>query len=113
MKTKINEETEVEERDEPFYWHHRTIEHINSRFPDHEPYLTVHEFTHTRGKYDGFVISEASPRSKQEAQWILNAFDAPPVVRVDDASITEDACGFEDYDKWEWLDREVKKVKEV
>lgn len=96
-----------------FYWHHRTIEHINSKHPEDEPYLTVHEFSHTNGKYDGFTFSEASPQSKQEAQWILDAFNAPPVVRVDDATMTTDQCGFPDYEKWEWINQTVKESEVV
>jgi hypothetical protein len=38
----------------------------------------------------------------------LKAFDEPPVVRVDDASLFQDEHGSIDYKKWEWLEREVK-----
>jgi hypothetical protein len=44
----------------------------------------------------------------EEAEWILKAFDEPPVVRVDDASIFRHEYGFTDYKKWEWLERKVK-----
>ena len=76
-----------------FHWHHRTIEHIYSPDPEDEPYLTVHEFTFTGDEYDGFTFEQASPLSKQEAEWILKAFDEPPVVRVDDASMSQDEHG--------------------
>jgi len=91
-----------------FHWHHRTIEHIYSTDPEDEPYLTVHEFTFTGNEYEGFTFEQASPCSKQEAEWILKAFDYPPVVRVDDASMFQDDLGSIEYTKWEWLERKVK-----
>ena len=91
-----------------FHWHHRTIEHIDSRHPEEEPYLTVHEFSFKGNEYEGFTFSQASPLSKQEAKWILKAFDYPPVIRVDDASIFQDGHGYIEYRKWEWLERKVK-----
>lgn len=59
---------EMEDDDCSFSWHHRTIRHIDSRFPDEEPYETVHEFTFTDEEYDGFSFSIATAMSKEEEE---------------------------------------------
>jgi len=100
------------------HWNHRTVVHRNTN-PNalhEEDYLTVHEIYYSVGENTGddstdaegppemlWCPSEASPRTKQEAQWIMNAFDKPPIAWVDDASITYGECGSVDYKKWGWL----------
>jgi hypothetical protein len=94
-------------------WHHRTIRHIDSRYPETEPYETVHEFSFDRfalnPEYDGWSFSYAAALSKQEAQWMMEAYNLPPVMEVDDASYSVDAQGTPDYADYKWLDKEVPK----
>jgi hypothetical protein len=100
-----------------FSWHHRTIRHIDSRFPDEEPYETAHEFTFTgkQGRnttqYDSFSFSIAIAMSKEEAQRIADAYDYPPVIEVDEADFEAEETSFghfPSYRKYKWLDRNVK-----
>lgn len=91
-------------------WHHRTVLHKNKTYPN-DDYLTVHEFSFCKGRYTSFTFSEASPRSKQEAKWIFEAFKLPPVVEVDDSTSCMVDCegnktmgmSWPDYDKWNWI----------
>ena len=100
-----------ENEDGMSYWHHRTIRHINSKYPfdETETYLTAHEFSYTGAEYDGFSFSQAVSMSKQEANWISEAYDLPPVLEVDDADMEEDEYGFPNYKKYVWLDKKVLK----
>ena len=94
-----------------FSWHHRTIRHIDSRFPDEEPYETTHEFTFTGKQYDSFSFSIAIAMSKEEAQRIADAYDYPPVIEVDEADFEAEETSFghfPSYKKYKWLDRNVK-----
>ena len=94
-------------------WHHRTIRHIDSKFPDTEPYETVHEFMfdeeNPNPEYDGFTFAHSYAFSKEEAQWILDAYNHPPAIEVDDADHTKDEYGFDDYKQYKWLDKTVPK----
>lgn len=100
-------------------WHHRTIKHIHSTIPDEEVYYTVHEFYYDKKVknvpvYDAFTQSPAYPCSKEEATFILKAYDYPPAVIVDDASIDND----EGYVTYAWLvphapDRNATDVKDL
>lgn len=101
--------------------HYRTIRHIDSRFPDTEPYETAHEFSFDDEaldvpeyvpEYNGFSFCHSHAMSKEEAQWILRAYDYPPVVEVDDADYVKDEYGFDDYKKYTWLDKAVPNKKE-
>jgi hypothetical protein len=93
--------------------HYRTIRHIDSTFLATEPYETVHEFSLDEDainpEYDGFSFSHSYACSKEEAQWILSAYDYPPVIEVDDADHFRDEYGFDDYKKYKWLDKTVAK----
>lgn len=97
-------------------WHHRTIRHIDSTFPDTEPYETVHEFSFdddaTNPEYDGFTFAYSHAMSKEEAQWILDAYNHPPAIEVDDADYKEDEYRFPDYTKYKWLDKRVPNKKQ-
>jgi hypothetical protein len=119
---------DVDNGDGCFCWHHRTIRHIDSRFegwgvasddPEDDVYITAHEFSYTGTKtgaeYDGFTHCHSVAQSKQEAEWILQAYNFPPVVEVDEADHYEDEYGFPAYKKFVWLDKKVKRVakKEV
>jgi hypothetical protein len=92
-------------------WHYRTIRHIDSRWPDTEPYETAHEFSYDPDaitpEYDGFCPSPCHAMSKEEAQWILDAYNHPPAIEVDDADHLKDEYGFDDYTKYKWLDKRV------
>lgn len=92
-------------------WHYRTIRHIDTTFPDTEPYETVHEFSFdedaTNPEYDGFTFCHSYACSKEEAQRILKAYDFPPAIEVDDADHCKDEYGFDDYKKYKWLDKTV------
>ena len=97
--------------------HYRTIRHIDSRFPDSEPYETAHEFSFDDEalvpEYDGFTFCHSHAFSKEEAQWILRAYDYPPVIEVDDADHHfRDEYGFPDYTKYKWLDKQVPKKEQ-
>jgi hypothetical protein len=87
-------------------WHHRTIKHIDSTDKDDEPYLTVHEFFAEMKDgatvYTGFSTEPASPRTLYEAKWIVDAFNHPPAVEIDDSTMRTDEMGFPDYD-YRWL----------
>lgn len=83
------------------HWHHRTILHKMTDPKD--SWLSVHEFFHEKGKYTGFTFSPASPRSKKEAKWILEAFSRPPAVEVKEDTAYIDDFGFTDYKKWKWI----------
>lgn len=85
-------------------WEHRTIRHVNSKFND-DPYLTVHEFYIENGEYIGYQASPASPMSKQEADWINQAFDRDPVIEVDDATSETDSNGLVTYKTKTWLNK--------
>ena len=94
-----------------FSWHYRIIRHIDSRFPDEEPYETAHEFIIGDEEYASFSFSVATAMSKEEAQRIRNAFDYPPVIEVDEADFEfeeTDFGPFPRYKKYTWLDRTVK-----
>lgn len=101
------------------YWHHRTIKHVNSNYAhlkNEEPYYTVHEFYYGTTKdgegrfmYDGFSFEADSPMSKQECEWMAKAFDMPPVIEVDDASLAVDNENGTWYNKWEWLNQVVER----
>ena len=100
-----------ENEDGMFYWHYRTVRHINSNYP-FETYLTAHEFSYvscTGAEYDGFSFAQSVAMSKQEANWISEAYDLPPVIEVDDADMEEDEYGFPHYKKYVWLDKKVIK----
>ena len=92
-------------------WHYRTIRHIDSQFPDTEPYETVHEFSFPDegGEYDGFTFSDSVVMSKQEAQWILDAYNYPPAIEVDDSDHEIIEYGQPNYTKYKWLDKTVPK----
>ena len=95
-----------------FSWHHRTIRHIDSRFPDEEPYETVHEFSFTGEEYDSFSFSIAIAMSKEQAQWIRDAYDHPPVIEVDEADFEPEETSFghfPSYKKHKWLNKTVPK----
>lgn len=90
-------------------WHHRTIEYIDSNYPDEEPLLMAHEFfiVDSLNKYDSFSTQPAVAMSKQEAKWIYEAYNYPPIVQVDLAEVTYDECGHCCFEKYVWLDRDV------
>ena len=104
-----------------FSWHHRTIEHVEEwgtgKDKQTDTYLTVHEFCHERRNkkgdplYMGFSASPESPRSKQEALWMAEAFDHPPAVRVYDKDMCTDEHGFPDFKKFKWLVPHARKTK--
>jgi hypothetical protein len=86
------------------HWNHRLIEHRNSKQKDAEIWYSVHEIYYgDKGKPKMWAPAPASPRSKEEAQWIMNAFDFPVVAWVDDATWHRDENGFENYRKWKWI----------
>jgi hypothetical protein len=96
-------------------WHYRTIRHIDSTFPEDEPFETVHEFSYDEdgnGEYDGFTFSHSHAFSKTEAQLILSAYDFLPVVEVDEAKFKLDEYGFPDYTEYKWLNKKVVTSKE-
>lgn len=86
-------------------WNHRTALHYDSAHPDIEEYLSVHEvYYEESGEIHLWNPNPASPRDKEEAGWIVKAFDKPPVIRVDDASFKKVADGYGDeYGRWEWI----------
>ena len=94
-----------------FWWHYRTIRHVDSRMAalgiEDEPYETAHEFSYTGAEYDGFSFAKCVAMSKEEAVWISEAYDLPPVIEVDDADEIEDEHGFPDYTKYVWLDKKA------
>ena len=93
-----------------FCWHYRTIRHVDSRMAAlglDEPYETAHEFSYTGTEYDGCSFAKCVAMSKEEAVWISEAYDLPPVIEVDDADEIEEEHGFPDYTKYVWLDRKV------
>jgi len=114
---------DVDNGDGCFCWHHRTIRHIDSRFagwgvasddPEDDVYITAHEVSYTGAEYDGFTYCHSVAQSKQEAEWILQAYNFPPIAEVDEADRYEDEYGFPTYKKFVWLDKKVKRVvKEV
>ena len=99
-----------------FYWHHRVIKHYYKN-PNNEGdvYYTVHEFTHEDGSdsYSGWCFKPEAPMSKQECEWMLAAYDLPPVMQVDDAKQKVDEYGFIYWEEYEWLDNQVRKVGEA
>lgn len=86
------------------HWNHRLIEHRDSSNPDHEVYTTVHEvyYNDSNEKYL-WSPREASPRTREDAERFVRAFDKPPVLWVDDASIVFTANLSVDYKEWGWL----------
>ena len=88
-------------------WEHRTIRHVNTKFPSEPAYFTVHEFYIETGEYIGYQNSPASPMSKKEAEWMSQAFDRDPVVEVDDATIETDSDGESIYKKMTWLNKKA------
>lgn len=88
-------------------WEHRTIRHVNTSLPNEAPYFTVHEFYIENGEYIGYQNSPASPMSKEELEWMKQAFDRDPVVEVDDATIETDADGDITYTKRTWLNKKA------
>ena len=114
MTENIETVVPFEDMDEgTFCWHHRTIRHIDSRMAalgiEDEPYETAHEFSYTGAEYDGFSFAKCVAMSKEEAVWISEAYDLPPVIEVDDADEIEDEHGFPDYTKYVLLDKKVIK----
>ena len=100
------------------FWHHRTIRHIDSRYPDDdEPFYTAHEFSFEDNEYDGFTFGDSVAQSKEEAEMIFDAFDYPPVIEVDEADFEMQETPFGErphYTKYVWLNKDVnvKKLKE-
>lgn len=86
------------------YWKHRTVRHVNSKFPE-EPRLTVHEvYFDDQEKPYLWNPNGCEPESKKECEQMGQAFDEEPVVEVDDATITSVQEGFGvDYTSWKWL----------
>ena len=121
----MSEVNEVEDdNDGCCCWHYRTIRHVDSRFagwgvasadPEDDTYVTVHEAIYTGEEYDGFTFGNVYSQSKQEAEWILQAYNFPPIAEVDDADLSNDEYGFPTYSKFVWLDKRLKKseVKEA
>jgi hypothetical protein len=88
------------------HWNYRLVRHRNSNDTEEPTYTTVHEvFYGDDGGVQLLAFSEASPRTKEEAEWIVKAFDEPVVAWVDDATITHDIheCGCPDYTSWGWM----------
>lgn len=86
------------------HWNHRLIEHRNSKDPDEEVYTTVHEVYYgDDGGVQLWSSTKASPTTRECAERIARAFDAPVVAWVDDATITKDEFGIEDYGSWGWM----------
>lgn len=87
------------------YWNHRTIRHVNSKFPPEEPTLTVHEVYYDKDNLPNlWSPNERSPTSKEDCDNMRAAFDKEPVIEVDDASIESIAEGFGvNYKTWKWL----------
>ena len=86
------------------HWNHRIIEHRDSTNRDHEIYYTVHEIYYADdGGVQGWSSSEASPRSREEARQIIDAFDHDPVAWVDDSTHSKDEFGFDEFGKWGWM----------
>lgn len=99
-----------------FYWHHRTIRHYYKDAGNEEDaYYTVHEFTHDEGdtQYNGWSFQPQTPVSKRECEMMLAAYDLPPVMQVDDAKQKVDEYGFPNWEEYEWLDNQVRKVGEA
>ena len=99
-----------------FHWHYRTIRHVDSRLatwgleadnPDDDVYITAHEFSYTGTEYDVCSFAKCAAMNKDEAGWIRDAYDLPPVIEVDDADEVEDEHGFPAYTKYVWLDKTV------
>jgi hypothetical protein len=97
-------------------WHYRTIRHIDSKFPDTEPYETAHEFSYDHNakepEYDGFTFAHSHAMSKEEAQWILDAYNHPPAIEVDDSDHEIIEYGQPNYTKYKWLDKRVPKKEQ-
>lgn len=98
--------------DKCFQWHHRTIRHIDSSRDDHEPYCTAHEFGYSGTQYDGLSFCDAVAQSREEAEWIVEAFSVEPVIEVDEVDFEVDEYGFPSYTKFQWLNRTVPTTKE-
>lgn len=92
-------------------WHYRTMRHINSNFPEDEPFETAHQFNYdhngTGEAYESFSFEDAISLCKEDAQRILQAYDSPPAIEVDEANYKEDEYGSPDYTEYEWLDKRV------
>ena len=122
--SEVNEVEDDNDNDGCCCWHYRTIRHIDSRFagwgvasadPEDDVYVTAHEAFYTGEEYDAFTFSHSVAQSKQEAEWILQAYNFPPIAEVDDADLSNDEYGFPTYSKFVWLDKRLKKseVKEA
>lgn len=94
-----------------FNWHYRTIRHYYRDPADEEDaYYTVHEFAYDIGTttYSGWCFKPEAPLSKQECEWMLQAYDFPPVLQVDDALMQNDEMGNPIWYEYEVLDLTVK-----
>lgn len=87
------------------YWNHRTIRHVNSKFPSDDIILTVHEVYYDKDDLpELWSPNERSPTSKEDCVRMSAAFDKDPIVEVDDASLEVTSDGFGvDYKTWKWL----------
>jgi hypothetical protein len=101
------------------HWNYRRVKHINSKEPYAEQgYCTVHEIHWNADQTPHlFNFNDLKVFEKEDLERIAAAFDHPPVVEVDDASIfwdAEDDYGVWNYKTWKWLvEKDSSTVEQV
>lgn len=86
-------------------WEYRTVRHVDPATGDTD--ITVHEFFIEDGEYTGFTQDPASPMSREEAAWMLEAFSRDSVVEVDSSTSERDQYGFLSHGSWKWLNKKA------
>ena len=99
-------------------WHYRTIKHYYKDPNETDVYYTAHEFywdgdkKKSKPKYNGWSWCPQAPMSKEECEWMLLAYDKPPVFIVDDnkkKTKTDDFGNVTDnWDEYETVDMNVR-----